>query len=69
MNQSLLRRFCVIDQASELLLRQAAERLSFSARTYFRVLKLARTIADLGASPNVLLEHVAEALQYRPKQE
>jgi magnesium chelatase family protein len=68
MNPVLMRRFCRLDKASETFLRQAAERLGFSARTYFRVLKLARTIADLADSPEILAAHAAEALQYRPKQ-
>lgn len=64
-----IRRFCRLDKASESLLRQAAERLNFSSRTYFRTLKLARTIADLAGSKEIVLEHIAESLQYRPKQE
>jgi magnesium chelatase family protein len=69
MNPAMVNSFCQLDKASSILLRQAAERLSFSARTYFRVLKLSRTIADLDGSQNIFSEHVAEALQYRPKQE
>ena len=56
---------CRPDAAGRALLRTAVERLGLSARGYDRVLKVARTIADLAGSPNVTAEHVAEALQYR----
>ena len=51
---------------SRALLLQAAEQLELSARGYYRVLRVARTIADLEAAPDVASEHVAEALRYRP---
>lgn len=53
------------DQESQTLLLQAAERFNLSARAYHRVLKVARTLADLAASENVLRSHIAEALSYR----
>ncbi len=56
---------CPLDTKSALLLRQAAERLSFSARTYHRTIKVARTIADLAGSEEIGVTHIAEALQYR----
>lgn len=49
------------------VLHQAAERMSLSARGYYRVLKVARTIADLALEPAILPVHVAEALCYRPQ--
>lgn len=56
---------CPLDRAGESLLRSAVERLGLSARAYHRVLKLARTIADLEGVDSIASEHVAEAIQYR----
>jgi magnesium chelatase family protein len=56
---------CAIDASGENLLKQAISRLSLSARAYHRILKLARTIADLAGSPGVTAQHIAEAIQYR----
>jgi len=57
---------CQVDSASRALLQRAVDQLHLSARGYVRVLKVARTIADLAASEKIELSHVAEALQYRP---
>jgi len=57
-----------LDAAGEGLMKIAVTRLHLSARSYHRVLKLARTIADLAGEPAVAASHVAEALQYRPRQ-
>jgi magnesium chelatase family protein len=62
-----IKEFCKIDNQTVELLRNAVNQLHLSARAYHRILKLARTIADLSQSENILLAHVAEALQYRPK--
>jgi magnesium chelatase family protein len=65
MEPSQLRQHCVLDESAQALLENAIEKLGFSARAYDRVLKVARTIADLNSSKKVCSEHVAEAIQYR----
>lgn len=60
-----LRKVCALDHKSERLLRDASERLALTARAFDRVLRVARTIADIGDSDRVTFDHVAEALQYR----
>ena len=66
MSSEQIKRYCVLDEAGKGLLRQAADKLHLSARAYFRVLKVARTIADLNDDENITIGHIAEALQYRP---
>ena len=56
---------CRLDAAGEALLREAGERFRWSARAYYRVLKVARSIADLAADAMPAAQHVAEAIQYR----
>ncbi len=65
MNTQLIRTYCDLDTTSLTLLKSAMERLNLSARAYDRILKVARTIADLEASPTVQASHIAEAIQYR----
>jgi magnesium chelatase family protein len=60
-----LRRHCRLSDPVESVLRQAATRLSLSARAYHRVLKIARTIADLAGAVEITTAHVSEAIQYR----
>jgi len=62
-----VRLFCKLDEAGESLIRAAMGQMNLSARGCHRVLKLARTIADLAGCENVQAGHLAEALQYRPK--
>ncbi len=62
-----VRQFCKLDEAGESLVRTAMSQLQLSARAYHRILKLARTIADLAGSDAIQSVHLAEALQYRPK--
>jgi magnesium chelatase family protein len=65
MNSKQLREICQIDTAGQNLLKIAMERLNLSARAYDRILKVARTIADLEKSDTILNVHLAEAIQYR----
>jgi magnesium chelatase family protein len=62
-----VRKFCKLDETGDSLVRAAMSQLNLSARAYHRILKLARTIADLAGSEHILTPYVAEALQYRPK--
>ena len=62
-----VRQFCKLDEAGDSLVRQAVSQLDLSARGYHRVLKLARTIADLAGCDDIQSVHLAEAQQYRPK--
>jgi len=64
-----LKELCVLTKDSLDLLRLAVEKMKLSARSYHRTIKLARTIADLEESKDIKTNHIAEALQYRPKQE
>jgi len=61
--------FCKIDKATMDLLKNAVNRMHLSARSYHRILKLSRTIADLAGEEFIQVGHAAEALQYRPKLE
>ncbi len=63
-----IRAFCALDSAGQSLLKSAVQRLNLSARSYHRILRLARTIADLAGVEQIAAVHVAEAIQYRPRQ-
>ncbi len=65
MTSNAVRKICRINEAGQLLLKKAMERLGLSARAYDRILKVARTIADLDASDEIKIEHLAEAIHYR----
>lgn len=62
---NLIEKFCEIDESGRKILKQAFERLGLSARAYGRILKVARTIADLDGSKKILDKHLLEAIQYR----
>jgi len=65
MSSKQIRTYCEVEKAGQILLKSAMEKLGLSARAYDRILKVARTIADLSASQNIETEHLAEAIQYR----
>ena len=65
MNSAMVRTYCVLDAQSDQLLRRAMERLALSARAYDRILKVARTIADLAGREQITAADIAEAIGYR----
>jgi magnesium chelatase family protein len=68
MGPAEVRQFCELDANGRALIKSAMRQLGLSARAYHRALKLARTIADLAGSQGIAVEHLAEALQYRPRE-
>ncbi|MCH5334947.1 MAG: YifB family Mg chelatase-like AAA ATPase [Alistipes sp.] len=65
MNSRMLREFCPLDQAARTMLERAMERLRLSARAYDRIIRVARTIADMEGAADISAAHIAEAIQYR----
>ena len=65
MGSQQVRKFCARDTDAENLLRMAMDNLNLSARAHDRILKVARTIADLGGAEAIAPDHIAEAIQYR----
>jgi len=65
MTPALMRRHCVLDAEGRSLMERAVSKLGLSARAHDRVLKMARTIADLAGSERIARDHLAEAIQYR----
>jgi magnesium chelatase family protein len=65
MSSQLIENFCRISDAGQLLLKNAMDKMGLSARSYARILKVSRTIADMEASENIQPHHLAEAIQYR----
>jgi magnesium chelatase family protein len=65
MTSKLLQKFAALDDISMQRLRTAMQKLNLSARAYDRILKVARTIADLDGSESILSHHIAEAIGYR----
>jgi magnesium chelatase family protein len=65
MGSKELKEFCALDDGTQELLKMAMTELNFSARAYDRIVKVARTIADLADVENISSEHISEAIQYR----
>ena len=69
MGPAEVREFCQLDEAGNALLKAATRQLNLSARSYTRILKLGRTIADLAGTESIQAVHIAEAIQYRPREQ
>lgn len=65
MGQDELRQFCALDSAGQAIMKGAYENMGLTARSYDRILRVARTIADLDGEDAILPHHLAEAIQYR----
>lgn len=65
MGNKHVKKYCSLEPEAQRILKLAVEKFDLSARSYFRLIKVARTIADLESNPNIKLGHMAEALQYR----
>lgn len=69
MTSPLVKKHCPVDDATQELLKSAVQQMNLSGRAYYRILKLARTIADLADADDITVTHVAEAIQYRERSE
>jgi magnesium chelatase family protein len=67
MSSNQIKEFCPLDQKSIELLRVAVSTMGLSARSYYRIIKISRTIADLAQEESILPHHIAESIQYRFK--
>jgi magnesium chelatase family protein len=65
LSQRELHKYCQVEQKTKEFLARAVSQFNLSARAYDRILRLARTIADLAGSENILMEHISEAVRYR----
>ncbi len=64
-----INKFCILDKESDEILKKAISTMNLSARSYFRIIKLSRTIADLFWETNIKKEHILESLSFRKKEE
>ena len=64
-----INKYCFLEKDTESILKQAVNTMNLSARAYYRILKLARTIADLDAITNIETKHILEALRFRKKED
>lgn len=67
MEQQLMKQYCHLDEATKKILLEASQRLQLSARSFYKTIKISRTIADLSEREQIIREDVLEALQYRPQ--
>ena len=67
MKNSHIKKYCRLSKEIEQLLKRASLKFQLSARSYMKMIKVARTIADLEGAEDISVSHMAEALQYRPK--
>ncbi|MCX5654569.1 MAG: magnesium chelatase, partial [Planctomycetota bacterium] len=65
MSHRQVKKFCALDDGGEMLLKQAMQEMGLSARAHDKILRVARTIADLDNSENIAVNHLSEAVQYR----
>ena len=65
MSHKQIEKFCKLDEAGEMILKQAMQEFGLSARAHDKICKLARTIADLAGAPEIATEHLTEAISYR----
>ncbi len=65
LSPNLINKYCSLDEKGNDILKKAFDRLGLTARAYSKILKLARTIADIDGEENILANHIAEAIQYR----
>ena len=65
LDSALIRKYCVMEPAADAILKAAYDRMGMSARGYDRIIRVARTIADIDESETIKANHIAEAIQYR----